>query len=400
MASKSSGSFATRAVRAGQTHTAENEQSEPLFLTSSFRFASAEQAAARFANEEEGNIYSRFTNPTVRLFEQRLAALDEAEDCLATCSGMAAIMAAIMGICRSGSRLVASSQLFGATFNLLENYFAKFGVEVVIVPDSETDSWKKATGSKADLLFLESPSNPQLEVYDIAAIADIAHRAGALLMVDNCICTPALMKPLELGADIAMYSATKYLDGQGRVLGGALTGKSEILRERVFPFLRCGGPAMSPFNAWTLAKSLETLLIRIQAMSATADSLAHWLTEQPSVTCVNYPFSSGYRRLDLARRQQTAGGGLVSFSIAGGQPAAFRAINATQRFSITANFGDAKATICHPASTTHSRIDAQARAQAGIDDGMIRISAGLEDPADLREDLERILAAGQNAAAT
>ena len=393
MSGKGSGRFATRAVRAGQTHTAESEQSEPIFLTSSFRFASAEQAAARFANEEEGNIYSRFTNPTVRLFEQRLAALDEAEDCLATCSGMAAIMAAIMGVCRSGSRLVASSQMFGATFNLLENYFAKFGVEVVIVPDSETDSWKQATGSKADLLFLESPSNPQLEVYDVAAIADIAHRAGALLMVDNCICTPALMKPLALGADIAMYSATKYLDGQGRVLGGALTGASELLRERIFPFMRCGGPAMSPFNAWSLAKSLETLLIRIQAMSATADSLAHWLAGQPAVARVNYPFLASYRRQELARSQQATGGGVVSFTVAGGRSAAFRAVNAAQRFSITANFGDAKSTICHPASTTHSRIDAQARARAGIDDGMIRISAGLEDPSDLREDLERCLAA-------
>lgn len=380
---------ATEAVHTGQVRSAEGEQSEPIFLTSSFRFESAEQAAARFANEEQGNIYSRFTNPTVRLFEKRLAALESASDCIATSSGMAAIMLACFALCREGSKIVASRKLFGATINLLSNYVAKFGVQIEFVEGTSADEWKKATGSRADILLIETPSNPQLDVFDIELLADIAHKAGALLFVDNCMCTPILQQPIKLGADLVMHSATKLIDGQGRVLGGALLGNEELIRERIFPLLRCGGPAMSPFNAWVLVKGLETLPVRIKAMATTAHKLAQKLANSPLVEKVYYPHLAGHPNFEVARKQQSSGGSIVSFVLKGGHQTAFNFINSLQLFSITANFGDAKSTICHPATTTHSRLEPEQRTKIGIVEGLVRISAGLEEQVDLQTDLDR-----------
>lgn len=387
------GARQTLAVRAGHVPSEHGEHSEALFLTSSFRFNSAEQAAARFAETEAGNLYSRFTNPTVRLFERRLASLEGAEDGLATATGMAAILACVLALCQAGSKVVASRQLFGATLTLFSRIVTKFGVEVVLVETGDPAAWAAAAAGRADLFFFETPTNPQLEVYDIAAIAEVAHAAGALVVVDNCVCTPFLQRPLEHGADLVMHSATKYIDGQGRVLGGALCGAREIVHERIKPYLRCGGPSLSPFNAWVLAKGLETLGLRVRAMSATAAGLVELVAGHPAVAGISYPHHAGHPQHGLALRQQEAGGGLVGIRLAGGQPAAFRFLNALQVFSLTANFGDAKSTATHPATTTHARLTPEAQASCGIAPGLVRLSAGLEDPVDLHADLERALVA-------
>ena len=378
-------------MRGGQERTQYNENSEALFLSSSFRFESAEQAVARFDDSEPGYVYSRFSNPTVSMFERRLAAMEGTEACFATASGMAAIMASVMALCQAGSKVVASLQLFGATVNLLRNYVAKFGVEVCFVDTTDPRDWEKAGGGKADLFLLESPSNPQLDVYDIPAIAAVAREAGATLVVDNCLCTPALQNPIDLGAHLVMHSATKYIDGQGRVLGGALCGSEEMIHDRIRPFMRCAGPSMSAFNAWVLLKGLETVDLRVREMSRVALDLADLVNSHPAVDRVVHPFHPSHPAQGLAMSQQAAGGGIVTFFLKGGQEAAFKAINATRLLSITANFGDTKSTITHPASTTHKRIGPELQERAGITPGLLRVSVGLEDEQDLQEDLSRAL---------
>jgi O-succinylhomoserine sulfhydrylase len=379
----------TRAVRAGIQRSQFNEHSEALYLTSSFVFADAAQAAARFANTEPGNVYSRFTNPTVTTFQERLAALEGAEACVATASGMSAILATVMGLMKAGDRIVSSPSVFGATVQLFTNVLAKFGVETTFVESVDPRAWQRALRPATRLLFLETPSNPITEVADIAALAAVAQRGGALLAVDNCFCTPALQLPLALGADLVIHSATKYLDGQGRVLGGAVLGRRELVMDGVFGFLRTAGPSLSPFNAWVLLKGLETLRIRMEAQSASAWELARWLEAHPRVERVYYPWLESHPQHALAKRQQRSGGAIVSFDVHGGKPAAWRIVDATRLISITANLGDTKTTITHPASTTHGRISAEARKAAGIGDGLLRVAVGLESVADLKADLAR-----------
>lgn len=385
--------LATLAVRAGQQRTAEGEQSEPIFATSSYVYQDAAQAAARFAGEEPGNIYSRFTNPTVRTFEQRLAALEGGESCVATSSGMAAILSLGMGLLQAGDHVVSSRSIFGSTVMLFNNYFRKFGVETSYVALTDLSAWAQAIRPNTRLLFLETPSNPLMEVADIAALAELARARGCLLVVDNCFCTPALQRPLALGADIVIHSATKYLDGQGRCVGGAVVGDTERVGEQIYGFLRTAGPSMSPFNAWVFLKGLETLQLRMRAHSESALSLAQWLVQQKTVARVYYPGLPSHPQHALAARQQAAFGGVLSFELKGGREEAWRFIDATRLLSITANLGDAKSTITHPASTTHGRLSEEARAAAGIGEGLIRISVGLEDLADIKADLERGFAA-------
>ncbi len=385
--------FATLAVRAGQVRTAEGEQSEPIFPTSSFTFNSAAQAAARFANTEPGNIYSRFTNPTVRTFEQRLAALEGGESCVATSSGMAAILSTCMGLLQAGDHIVSSRAIFGSTVVLLDNFMAKFGVETSYVPLTDYAAWEQAIRPHTRLLFLETPSNPLTEVADIARLAELAHSRGCLLVVDNCFCTPALQQPLKLGADVVVHSATKYIDGQGRAVGGAVVGNRELVGERVYSFLRSAGPTMSPFNAWIFLKGLETLKLRMQAHSAGALELAQWLETQPGVDRVYYPGLASHPQHQLAKQQQSGFGGIVSFELAGGRERAWNLIDSTNVISITANLGDAKSTITHPATTTHGRLSEAQRADAAISEGLVRISVGLEDVEDLKRDLSRGLLA-------
>lgn len=379
----------TLAVRAGTERSQHGEHSEALYLTSSFVFKSAAQAAARFANQEPGNIYSRFTNPTVTMLEQRLAALEGAECCVATASGMSAILATAMGLLRAGDHIVCSAGVFGATVQLFGNILARFGVETSFVAGTDPSGWRAAVKKATRLLYLETPSNPLMEVYDIAALADIARRAGALLAVDNVFCTPALQRPLDLGADIVIHSATKFLDGQGRVLGGAVLGKRSVIHEGVFGFLRTAGPTLSPFNAWVILKGLETLRIRVEAQSASALELARWLEKQPGVERVHYPGLPTHPQYELAKRQQKGPGAVVSFDVKGGRDAAWRVVDATKLLSITANLGDTRTTITHPASTTHGRISAEARAAAGIGDGLLRVAVGLENVEDIKADLAR-----------
>lgn len=380
----------TLAVRTGTLRSQFMEHSEAMYLTSSFVFANAAQAAARFAGSEPGPIYSRFTNPTVSMFEARLAALEGAQRCVAFASGMAAILATVMGLMRAGEHVVASRSIFGSTVQLFTNILARFGVETSFVSPTEPDEWRAAVRPNTRLFFLESPSNPLTEVSDIRTLADIAHAAGAVLAVDNCFCTPILQRPLALGADIVVHSATKYLDGQGRVLGGAVLGSKELM-EGVYTFLRTAGPSLSAFNAWVLLKGLETLPLRMQAHTRHALELAQWLETQPGVRRVYYPGLPSHPQHALALRQQTGGGGILSFEVEGGQDAAWRVIDATRLMSITANLGDAKTTITHPASTTHSRMTAEQRAAAGIGDGLIRIAVGLEHLDDLKADLAQAL---------
>jgi O-succinylhomoserine sulfhydrylase len=381
--------FSTRAIRTGHHRTAEGEQGEPIFPTSSFVFDSAELAAARFSGEQPGNIYSRFTNPTVRNFEQRLAALERGERCVATSSGMAAILSTCMGLLKAGDHIVASRAVFGTTVVLFNNYLAKFGVETTFVPLTDFDAWEQAIKPNTRLLFLETPSNPLTEVADIAALAELAHARNCLLVVDNCFCTPALQQPFALGADIVVHSATKYLDGQGRCIGGAVIGSEDVVGKDVYGFLRTAGPTMSPFNAWVFLKGLETLKLRMRAHSANALEIAQWLENQPGVSKVNFPGLESHPQYMLAKKQQSGPGGVLSFELNGGREQAWRFINATQMVSITANLGDAKTTITHPATTTHGRLTPEERANACISDGLLRIAVGLEEAQDIQADLQR-----------
>jgi len=379
----------TQSIRAGQARTPENEHSDPIFVTSSYVFDNASQAQARFSGQEPGNIYSRFTNPTVRTFEERLALMEGGERCIATASGMAAIMTLCMGILQAGDHVLCSRSVFGNTILLLKNFMSKFGVDTEFVPLTDLDAWRGGVRPSTRFLFLETPSNPLTEVADIRALADIAHDAGALLVVDNVFCTPALQKPLALGADIVVHSATKYLDGQGRCVGGAIVGREELLEKHIYPFLRTGGASMSPFNAWVFLTGLETLALRMAGHCDNALKLARWLESQPGVRRVFYPGLPSHPQYELAAKQQSGAGGIVSFVVEGGQQAAWNLIDSTKMVSITANLGDVKTTITHPATTTHGRLSPEERDRAGIDDGLIRISVGLENVEDIQRDLER-----------
>jgi len=378
----------TLAIRAGIHRTAEGEHAEPIFATSSYVFENAAQAAARFGGDESGNVYSRYTNPTVRSFEERLAALEGAEACVGTASGMAAILSTAMALLKAGDHVVCSRDVFGTTTNLFGRYMAKFGVEVTFVPLLDVGGWRDAVRPETRMLFLETPSNPLCEVADVPAMAELAHRNDALLVVDNCFCTPALQKPLELGADVVIHSATKYLDGQGRCVGGAVLG-SRALMDDVVTFLRTCGPTMSAFNAWVFLKGLETLRLRMEAHSAGALTVARWLCEQDAVEQVFYAGLEDHPGHALAKQQQRAFGGVLSFRVRGGKEEAWRFIDATQFLSLTANLGDAKTTIVHPATTTHGRLSQEQRDAAGISDNLVRVAVGLEDTADIQADLAR-----------
>lgn len=382
----------TLAVRAGIARTAEGEHAEPIFATSSYVFASASEAAARFAGEDEGNVYSRYTNPTVRTFEQRIAAMEGAEAAVGTASGMGAILSTAMALLKSGDHVVCSSDVFGTTTNLFGKYMAKFGVEVSNVPLLDLESWSQAIRPNTAMLFLETPSNPLAEVADLAVMSQLARDNSCLLVVDNCFCTPALQKPLELGADIVIHSATKYLDGQGRCVGGAVVGSAGHMTE-VENFLRTCGPTMSAFNAWVFLKGLETLRLRMDAHSKSAMELASWLQQQPQVEKVFYAGLSDHPGHELAAKQQRAFGGVLSFRVRGDREQAWQCIDGTQILSLTANLGDAKSTIVHPATTTHGRLTDQQRNQAGITQNLIRVSVGLEDVDDIKADLLRGFAA-------
>ena len=383
----------TQSVRAGQRRTAESEHSDPIFATSSYVFKNAAEAAARFSGDQPGNIYSRFTNPTVNAFEQRLAAMEGGERCIGLSSGMAAIMSLGMGLLKSGSHVVSSRSVFGNTVLLFQNFFKKFGVDTTFVDLIDLNAWEAAIKPETRFLFLETPSNPLTTIADISALAELAHDHGCLLVVDNVFCTPVLQKPLDLGADIVVHSATKYLDGQGRCVGGAIVGSHEILEKEVYPFLRTGGPSMSPFNAWVFLTGLETLSIRMHAHCENATHLAHWLENRPEVSRVYYPGLHSHPQYALASEQQKGAGGVLSFEVEGGKEVAWALIDATEMLSITANLGDVKSTITHPATTTHGRLSVEDRVAAGIDDGLVRISVGVENISDIKTDLERGFAA-------
>tara|TARA_R110001583_G_scaffold31978_5_gene109308 strand:+ start:29721 stop:30902 length:1182 start_codon:yes stop_codon:yes gene_type:complete len=381
----------TLAVRAGIDRSQFNEHSEAMYLTSSFVFDNAAQAAARFSGAEEGNVYARFSNPTVTAMQTRLAALEGGEACIATASGMSAILSLAMSVLQAGDHVVASLGLFGSTQQLFGNVLSKFGIETTFVPATDLAAYRDAVRASTKLFFIETPSNPLTEVVDIAAVAAVANEAGAILAVDNCFCSPVLQRPLELGADVVVHSATKYLDGQGRVLGGAVVGP-KVITDEVFKFLRTAGPTLSPFNAWVILKGLETLRIRMDAQSASALELARWLEAQPGVARVFYPGLPSHPQHELAMRQQKSGGAILSFEVKGGREAAWKVVDSTRMISITANLGDTKTTITHPATTTHGRISPEARAAAGIGDGLLRIAVGLESIDDLKTDLARGLA--------
>jgi len=378
----------TLAIRSGINRTHEGEHSEPIFATSSYVFANAAEAAARFAGESPGNVYSRYTNPTVRTFEQRLAALEGAEAAVGTASGMAAILSTTMALLKSGDHVVCSRDVFGTTTNLFGKYLTRFGVEVTFVPLLDVDGWRRSMRSNTAMLFLETPSNPLCEVADIGAMSRLAHENDALLVVDNCFCTPALQLPLSLGADIVVHSATKYLDGQGRCVGGAVLGRGQHMDE-VLTFLRTCGPTMSAFNAWVFLKGLETLRLRMEAHSRSALELARWLQQQRGVEKVYYTGLEEHPGHELAARQQKAYGGVLSFTVRGGKKEAWQFIDATRLMSHTANLGDAKTTIVHPATTTHGRLTPEQREQAGIRDSLVRIAVGLENVEDLKTDVQR-----------
>jgi O-succinylhomoserine sulfhydrylase len=383
--------FDTLALRTGIHRSQFGEHSEAMYLTSSFVFENAAQAAARFGEKEPGNIYSRFTNPTVTALQERLAALEGAQACIATASGMSAILACAMSLLKAGDHVVASHSLFGSTVQLFGTIMKRFGVDSTFVSATDPSAWERAVTPATRLFFLETPSNPLTEISDVAAIGAIAKKAGALLAVDNCFCTPALQRPIELGADIVIHSATKYLDGQGRVLGGAVLGRGDLMAS-VYAFLRTAGPTLSPFNAWVILKGLETLRIRMDAHSAGALKLARWLESQPAIERVYYPGLPSHPQHALAMRQQKLGGGIVSFDVKGGRERAWQVVDSTRMISITGNLGDAKSTITHPASTTHGRITPEARAAAGIGEGLLRVAVGLEDIEDIQADLARGLA--------
>jgi len=377
----------TLAVRAGHHRTDQGEHSEPIFTTSSYVFDSAEQAAARFSGEELGNVYSRYTNPTVRIFEERIAALEGGEDAVATASGMSAILSTCMALLASGDKIVCSKSVFGTTTVLFTKYMKKFGVDVEFVTLTDISAWENAVCSKTKLLFAETPSNPLCDIADIQALKKVAQSCDALLVIDNCFCTPALQTPIALGADLIIHSATKYLDGQGRCMGGAVVG-SFALMDEVRGFLRSCGPTMSPFNAWVCLKGLETLTIRMQAHSQNAMALAIWLDAQEAVETVYYGGLAHHPNHALAAKQQSAFGGVLSFKVKGGKAEAWQVINQTQFLSITANLGDTKTTICHPATTTHGRLSDEDKMQAGITDNLVRVSVGLENIHDIKQDLK------------
>jgi O-succinylhomoserine sulfhydrylase len=381
--------FETLAVRSGIQRSQFNEHSEGLYLTSSFVFDDAAEAARRFSGEEEGMVYSRYTNPTVQMLETRLAALEGAESCVSTASGMSAILAAIMSLTQAGEHIVASRSVFGATIQLFNTVMQRFGVETTFVEPTQMDHWKAAVRPNTRLLFVETPSNPLTEIVDISALSDVAHEAGALLIVDNCFCTPALQRPIEHGADVVIHSATKYLDGQGRVLGGAVLGRQDVIRAPLTSFLRSAGPVLSPFNAWVILKGLETLRLRMDAHCRAAHEIAQWLEQHPRVSRVYYPGLASHPQHHLAMRQQSAAGGIISFVVDGGREAAWKVVDATKLISITANLGDAKSTITHPASTTHGRLPADVRIAAGITEGLLRVAVGLEAVDDIKADLDR-----------
>jgi O-succinylhomoserine sulfhydrylase len=382
-------SLETQAIRVGHNRTAEDEHSLPIFATSSYVFKNAEEAALRFTGQKPGNIYSRFTNPTVNAFQERLALMEGGERCLAFSSGMAAIMAVGMGLLKAGDHVVCSRGVFGNTVLMFQNYFGKFGVETEFVDLIDANAWESAIKSNTRFLFLETPSNPLIEIADIELLATIAHKHGCLLVVDNCFCTPVLQKPFSLGADIVIHSATKYIDGQGRCVGGAVIASNEIIEKSIYPYLRTGGATMSPFNAWVFLSGLETLSLRMKAHCDNAFELALWLAQQADVEKVHYPGLPSHQQHDLAKRQQSHFGGIVSFELRGGKEQAWSLIDATEMISITANLGDVKTTITHPASTTHGRLSPEVRAMAGIKDGLVRISVGLEAIADIKNDLAR-----------
>jgi O-succinylhomoserine sulfhydrylase len=387
----------TRAVRAGTERTQFAEHGEALFLTSSFVFDSAAQAAARFAGEQDGFVYSRFGNPTVQMFERRLASLEGAEDCLATASGMAAILAVCLATLRAGDHVLCGANVFGATVQLFASLLARFGVETTFVDGADPAAWRAAATERTRLLFCETPSNPLMEITDLRAFAALGRELGATTVVDNCFCTPALQRPLEFGVDVVVHSATKYLDGQGRVLGGAVLGRRAFIRDALLPVLRTAGPSLSPFNAWVLLKGLETLPLRMRAQSQAATELASWLAEQPAVERVYFPGLPSHPQFELARRQQSGPGAVVSFELKGATPdelrrRAWRLIDGVKLMSITANLGDTRTTVTHPATTTHGRLSAEARQRAGIREGLVRIAVGLESVADLKRDLAQALA--------
>jgi O-succinylhomoserine sulfhydrylase len=369
--------FDTLAVRSGQLRTAELEHSEAIFATSSFVFENAAQAAARFAGDEPGNIYSRFTNPTVHAFERRLAAMEGGEACVATASGMAAIMSLCVALLKAGDHIVSSRSVFGTTTTLFDKYLPRFGIDTSFVGMNDLQGWKQAIRDNTRLLFLETPSNPLTEVADIRALADLAHDNDCLLVVDNCFCTPALQRPLDFGADLVVHSATKYLDGQGRIVGGAVVGPQQLVAEDV------------PFNAWVALKGLETLSLRMKTHSQQALQLANYLVQHPAVEQVYYPGLESHPQHRLAQSQQQDFGGVVSFIVKGGRSSAWRVIDATEMLSITANLGDVKTTITHPATTTHGRVSDELKQQVGITEGLIRVAVGLENIEDIVTDLSR-----------
>lgn len=382
---------ATLGIRAHELRSAEMEHSPSIFPTSSFVYTSAAEAARVFSGEQPGNIYSRFTNPTVRAFEQRLARMEGGDCCVATSSGMSAILSLVMATMKAGDHLLASTGLFGSTISLFNNYFVKFGVSVSYVDIKDPQKWAQAMRPQTKLLFVETPSNPLLEIADIAAIAEVAHRHGAKLAVDNCFLTPVFQKPLALGADYVIHSATKYLDGQGRCIGGAIVGDAQSVGKDVFGFLRTAGPCMSPFNAWVFLKGMETLAVRMKAHEENARLLATWLNERIGVKQVFYPGLANHPQHELAKRQSSGYGAVVSFEVDGGREAAWKLIDSTRLCSITANLGDTRTTITHPATTTHGRITAEARAEAGITESLVRIAVGLEDIEDIQADLAGVL---------
>lgn len=383
--------FDTLSVRAGHNRTQEGEHSEPLFLTSSFVFENAAEAASKFSGEQDGNVYSRYTNPTVNILEKRIAALEGAERAVATSSGMAAILSTCMALLKSGDHIICSRSVFGATTVLLEKYLLKFNIETTFVTLDDEKSWKAAMKSTTKLLYLETPSNPLCDIADIKAISKIAKDNNALLVVDNCFCTPALQQPLKLGADLIIHSATKYLDGQGRCLGGIVAGKETVISE-ILGFVRTAGPTMSPFNAWIFLKGLETLRIRMLAHSSNALDLALWLEKQPQVTKVFYTGLESHPGHALASKQQSAFGGVLSFTVKGSRKEAWKVIDGTKLISLTANLGDTKTTIVHPATTTHGRLTEKQKIEAGITENLIRVAVGLEDVSDIKNDISNGLA--------
>jgi O-succinylhomoserine sulfhydrylase len=379
----------TVAIRSGHRRTNELEHSEPIFATSSFVFENAAQAAARFSGEAPGNIYSRFTNPTTRAFEERLAAMEGGQSCVATASGMAAISSLCMAVLQAGDHIVSSRSIFGTTTTLFDKYLPRFGIDTSFVAQTDLADWKQAIRANTRILFVETPSNPLAEIADIRKLADLAHENNCLLVVDNCFCTPALQRPLELGADVVVHSVTKYLDGQGRIVGGAVVGPEALVNEDVFGVIRTTGPTMSPFNAWVALKGLETLSLRMKAHCEQAMKLARFLQQHPSVGRVYHAGLETHPQHELARSQQSGFGGVVSFVVEGGRDAAWRVIDATEMLSITANLGDVKSTITHPATTTHGRVSAELKATTGIEEGLLRVAVGLENIEDIIDDLSR-----------